>query len=173
MPCTRGSQSLSLGVSNSEQRRFCESGIFCFFASRSQTLPLVLVLARAHKGFENGNWSRDFRLSARFLLSSLSDAQRMCLFASGHHRNLGGYIRWVGPLQSGRLRIRIPGNWKASRTLLSPILFLLAGLALVSGQTSPPAPAKSSGRLLATIPALDRQTFHWEVRQSRICPGAE
>src|ERR1700723_2648532 len=38
--------------------------------------------------------------------------------------------------------MRMPGAWKASRILLSPILFFGAGLALIAGQTSPP-PAKS------------------------------
>ncbi|MFZ0200377.1 MAG: cytochrome c3 family protein, partial [Candidatus Sulfotelmatobacter sp.] len=38
--------------------------------------------------------------------------------------------------------MRIPGR-KACRILLSPILFFVAGLALVSGQSNPPPPAKS------------------------------
>jgi DmsE family decaheme c-type cytochrome len=37
----------------------------------------------------------------------------------------------------------MPGNWKASRIILSLILFFVAGLALVSGQSNPPPPAKS------------------------------
>ena len=37
--------------------------------------------------------------------------------------------------------MRMPGNWKASRILLSLILFFVAGLALATGQTSPPAQA--------------------------------
>ena len=39
--------------------------------------------------------------------------------------------------------MRIPGIWKVSRILLSPVLFFVAGLAFISGQTSPPPPAKS------------------------------
>lgn len=39
--------------------------------------------------------------------------------------------------------MRMPGNWKASRILLSLILFFVAGLSFVPAQTGPPPPAKS------------------------------
>jgi cytochrome c5 len=37
----------------------------------------------------------------------------------------------------------MPGDWKASRILLSPVLFVFAGLAFALGQSGPPSPAKS------------------------------
>ena len=39
--------------------------------------------------------------------------------------------------------MRMPGNWKASRILLSLILFFVAGLSFVPAQTAAPPPAKS------------------------------
>jgi hypothetical protein len=55
-------------VSNIEQLQHCESRIFCFFVSRSQTLPLVLVLARVHKSSKTGIGAPDFRLFGAILV---------------------------------------------------------------------------------------------------------
>jgi|HubBroStandDraft_2_1064218.scaffolds.fasta_scaffold05292_4 DmsE family decaheme c-type cytochrome len=49
--------------------------------------------------------------------------------------------------------MRMPGNWKASRILLSPVLFFVAGLASVPGQTSPPAPAPAKNVQPSSAPA--------------------